>query len=94
MPSKDRRREMRLTSNEEDLVLEAAGLLDVSFSEFVLNEAVSRASQVVESHHAIRITDSQARADFFASLDAPFTRNDRLVSQAYKSRRIKSSDPS
>ena len=92
MVAKDRRREMRLTNKEEDLVLEAAGLLDVSFSEFVLNEAVSRAGQIVEAHHEVRFTDAHARADFFASLDAPFSRNDSLVAQAHKARRIKSSD--
>lgn len=43
MATKDHRQELRLSSNDDALITEAAGLLGLPVSEFLLGQAVSDA---------------------------------------------------
>lgn len=91
MVTKDHRRELRLSSSDDDLITEAAGLLGVSVSEFLLGRAVADAVAVVEAHHAIRLQqDSYDR--FIAALDKPARPVSKLVEQIRKSRPLKHVD--
>jgi uncharacterized protein (DUF1778 family) len=88
MPTKDHRRELRLSSSDDDLITEAAGLLGLSVSEFLLGRAVSDAEAVVEAHRSIRL--EQGSFDrFLAVLDAPSEPVGHLVDQIRKSRALK-----
>ncbi len=88
---KDRRREVRLSSREDDLIVEAAGLVGVSASEFLLDRAIADARATVEGHHAISLTaDDHAR--FIAALDRPCPPPQDLVDQIRKARVLKQVD--
>ena len=91
MATKDRRREFRLAATDDDLLIEAAGLVGVTVSEFVLDRALHDAEAIVHAHHTVTLSDA-ARARFIAALDAPLTRNERLASQARAARRLKHVD--
>jgi uncharacterized protein (DUF1778 family) len=88
---KDRRREVRLSSLEDDLIVEAAGLAGVSVSEFLLDRAISEAQDAVEAHHAIRL-DVTAQRRFLAALDRPTTPPKELIEQIRKARPLKHVD--
>jgi uncharacterized protein (DUF1778 family) len=91
MPTKDHRRELRLSSSDDDLITEAAGLLGLSVSEFLLGRAVADAEAVVDAHRSIRLRpDSYDR--FLAALDAPPKPVTKLVNQIRKSRAPKHAD--
>ena len=89
---KSQRREVRLTTEEDDLIVEAAGLSGVSVSEFVLTRAVNDAERLVNQHHSITFTGSTARERFIAALDAPFMPNETLAGQVSRARRYKTVD--
>ena len=91
MPSKDRRRELRLSSSDDDLITEAAGLLGLSVSEFLLGRAVADAETVVDAHRSIRL-QQEAYDRFLAALDAPPKPVSNLVEQVRKSRTLKHAD--
>lgn len=91
MRIKDRRREVRLETKDDDLLVEAAGLAGVSVSEFILDRALSDAEELVEAHHAISL-DHEAYIKFLSVLDAPATVNEALVGQAAKARYLKQAD--
>jgi uncharacterized protein (DUF1778 family) len=82
------RREFRLSSQDDDLIVEAAGLAGVSVTEFVVERAVADAEQLVAAHHTIEL-----RADiykrFMAALDAPVQHDSPFVNAVRQSRRIK-----
>lgn len=87
MKRKDRRREFRLSAEDEQLITEAAALSGVSFSGFVLDEALARARDIVESHRMITLpADTYER--FLEALDAPPERNPALVELAKQARRF------
>lgn len=90
MATKHRRREMRLSAIEDDLISEAAGVAGVSVSEFVLNRAVEEARRLVAAHHSISFLSPDARAKFPAALDAPFVPNATFAKQVLRARRCKS----
>ena len=88
---KNRRRELRITSSDDDLLVEAAGLLGVSVSEFLIERAVSDAQRVVEAHHSISLRpDSYQR--FLDALDSPAQAPSDLLRQIRQSRPIKHTD--
>jgi uncharacterized protein (DUF1778 family) len=88
---KERRRELRLASSEDNLIVEAAGLLGVSVSEFLIDRALSDAEQVVEAHHLIGLRpDSYQR--FLEALDRPPAAPSELLRQIRQSRPIKHVD--
>lgn len=88
MPAKDHRRELRLSSSDDDLITEASGLLGLSVSEFLLGRAVADAETIVEAHRSIRL--QQGSFDrFLAVLDAPPEPLSDLVDQIRKSRALK-----
>jgi uncharacterized protein (DUF1778 family) len=91
MATKDHRRELRLSSTDDDLITEAAGLLGLSVSEFLLGRAVADAEAIVGAHRSVRLQrDSFGR--FLAALDAPPKPVTELVDQIRKSRALKHAD--
>jgi uncharacterized protein (DUF1778 family) len=91
MPTKDQRRELRLSTHDDDLITEAAGLLGVSVSEFLLERAVAEAADVVDAHHTVTL-ESQRFDQFLAALDAPPRPNEALREQIRRSRPLKHVD--
>jgi len=88
---KDRRREVRLAARDDDLLVEAAGLIGVSVTEFMLDTAVADAEKVVAAHHTIEL-GSEAYKDFLAALDAPAAPPAGLVNQLRKANQLKHLD--
>jgi uncharacterized protein (DUF1778 family) len=88
MPSKDHRRELRLSSTDDDLITEAAGLIGLSVSEFLLGRAVADAEAIVDAHRSVRL-NQEAYDRFLAALDAPPEPVAHLVDQVRKSRTLK-----
>ena len=84
MKTKNRRKELRLTEEDDNLVYEAAQLLEVSVTSFIVKHAVEAAARVVDEYRTLRFTEPEARERFFAMLDAPYTPNEKLLSQARK----------
>ena len=91
MATKDHRRELRLSSSDDDLISQAAGLLGLSVSEFLLNRAVADAEAIVAAHRTVPFQrDSYDR--FLATLDVPAHPVTELVEQIRKSRALKHAD--
>ena len=91
MITKDHRRELRLSSSDDDLITEAAGLLGLSVSEFLLGRAVSDAETIIEAHRTVRL-QQESYDRFLAALDAPPRPVSTLVDQIRKSRALKHAD--
>jgi uncharacterized protein (DUF1778 family) len=91
MVMKDHRRELRLSSSDDDLITEAAGLLGISVSEFLLGRAVADAEAIVEAHRTIRLHEAHYDR-FLAALDAPLRPLPQLLEQIRKSRTLKHVD--
>jgi len=91
MPTKDQRRELRLSSRDDDLITEAAGLLGLSVSEFLLDRAVADAEAIVESHRSITLSERPFER-FLAILDAPVKPLAPLVAQLRRARPLKHLD--
>ncbi|MDQ1516093.1 MAG: hypothetical protein QOE80_1923 [Actinomycetota bacterium] len=88
MKTKDRRRELRLSQEDEQLISEAAALAGTTFTGFVLEDAVARAREVVDAHRTITLpVDSFSR--FLEALDAPPERNPALVELAKRAKRFR-----
>jgi uncharacterized protein (DUF1778 family) len=87
MTVKDKRREVRNSSADDELLVEAAGLLGVSVSEFLLDRARVDAAAIVESHRSIVLAEA-AFDTFLQALDAPVRPPQALVEQARKARRL------
>jgi len=91
MATKDHRRELRLSSSDDDLITEAAGLLGVTVSEFLLGRAVADAEALVDAHRSVRLQQESYKR-FLAVLDAPPKPLGKLVGQVHKSRALKHVD--
>jgi uncharacterized protein (DUF1778 family) len=91
MVTKDHRRELRLSSNDDDLLTEAAGLLGMSVSEFLLGRAVADAEAIVDAHRTIRLRQ-ESFDRFLAALDGPPKPVSEMVDQIRKSRVLKHAD--
>ena len=91
MPTKDHRRELRLSSSDDDLITEAAGLLGMSVSEVLLGRAVADAEAIVDAHRTIRLQEEHYEV-FLAALDAPPRTLPKLLEQIRKSRPLKHAD--
>jgi uncharacterized protein (DUF1778 family) len=88
---KNRRRELRIDSRDDDLIAEAAGVLGVSVSEFMVGRAVADAEAIVEAHHSIRLSpDSYDR--FLQVLDRPLQPSRELMNQIKVSRQLPQSE--
>lgn len=85
---KDRRRELRLSDSEEATLVEAAGLLGISVSEFLLDRALHDAEDVVRRHRVIEL-DARSHAAFVAALDEPLPSDDAFAAQVRKANRLK-----
>jgi uncharacterized protein (DUF1778 family) len=88
MKTKDRRRELRLSGEDEALITEAAALSGTTFTGFVLDEAVARAREVVEAHRNVTIA-GDAYARLLEALDTPPEKNPALVELAKRGRRFR-----
>ncbi len=64
------RLEVRLTSEEDELIREAASLEHATVSNFVVRTLVQRAQQVLAERRHIVLSEEVAD-QFFAALDAP-----------------------
>lgn len=64
------RLEVRLTSEEDELIREAASLEHATVSNFVVRTLVQRAQQVLTERRHIMLSEEVAD-EFFAALDAP-----------------------
>jgi uncharacterized protein (DUF1778 family) len=91
MPTKGHRRELRLSSGDDDLIIEAAGLLGISVSEFLLGRAVADAEAIVDAYRTIRLQEEHYDR-FLAALDAPPRPLPKLLEQIRKSRPLKHAD--
>ena len=91
MPTKDHRRELRLSSTDDDLITEAAGLLGLSVSEFLLGRAVADAGAIVDAHRSVRLNQNSYDR-FMAALDSPPEPVTLLVDQIRESRTLKHAD--
>lgn len=85
---KDRRREIRLSAEDEQLITEAAALSGVSFTGFVLDDALVRAREIVESHRTITLPED-AYERFLEALNAPPECNPALVELATRAKRFR-----
>ena len=85
---KDRRRELRLSSREDDVIVEAAGLLGVSVFEFLFDRAVGDAEETVAAHRSIEL-EADAYRRFLAILDGPPAPAKELIKQVRKARSLK-----
>jgi uncharacterized protein (DUF1778 family) len=91
MPTKDHRRELRLSSSDDDLITEAAGLMGLTVSEFLLGRAVADAEAIVDAHRSVRLQqDFYDR--FINALDSPPKPVSKLVDQIRNSRALKHAD--
>ena len=88
MKTKDRRRELRLSKEDEALITEAAALSGTTFTGFVLEEAVARAREIVDAHRNITFA-GDAYARLLEALDAPPEKNPALVELAKRARRFR-----
>jgi uncharacterized protein (DUF1778 family) len=88
---KDKRRELRIASRDDDLIVEAAGLVGVSVSEFLIDRAVKDAEELVEAHKSI-LLQSDFYDRFLAALDRPAQAPQELLRQIRSSRLIKHVD--
>jgi uncharacterized protein (DUF1778 family) len=91
MTTKDRRREVRISASDDNLLVEAAGLTGVSVSDFLLDRAISDAASMVEAHHTIRLS-AESYEVFLAALDAPVDPPEALVEQSRRARQLKRVD--
>lgn len=85
------RREFRLSEQDDELLVEAAGLLGVSISEFIVAHAVADAEAVVRAHHVIEL-NADAYNQFMAALDAPPAGNVAWADAVRRARPLKSAD--
>lgn len=87
MKTKDRRRELRLSQEDEVLITEAAALSGTTFTGFVLEEAVARAREIVDAHRNITLA-GDAYARLLEALDAPPEKNPALIELAKRAGRF------
>jgi uncharacterized protein (DUF1778 family) len=85
--TKDRRREVRLSAEDEALITEAAGLAGTTFTAFVLDESLARAREIVEAHRMITLA-GVAYERFLEALEAPPERDPALAELAERARRF------
>ncbi len=91
MAAKERRREVRLSASDDDLIAEAAGLSGVSVSEFVMSRALSDAEAIVRAHRTIEL-DQASYKRFLEMLDTYLEPPRELLEQVGKARPLKHSD--
>ena len=87
MKTKDRRREFRLSVEDERLINEAAALSGATFTGFVLDEALARAHEIIDAHQTITLP-ADAYERFLEALDAPPERNPALMELAKRAKRF------
>lgn len=86
--TKDRRREVRLSADDEALINEAAALSGTTFTGFVLTDAVGRAREIVDAHHTIGLP-TEAYERFLLALDEPPEHLPELVELARRAERFR-----
>ena len=91
MTTKGKRREVRISAEDDDLLAEAAGLSGVSVSEFLLDRAIGDATTIVDAHRTIRLAEDD-HVRFVKALDGPVHAPKDLILQARRARRLKRVD--
>jgi uncharacterized protein (DUF1778 family) len=86
--TKGKRREVRLSVDDERLIMEAAALTGTTFTGFVLDEAVARAREIIDACRSIRLPED-AYKRFLDALDAPPESNPALVELAERAIRFR-----
>ncbi len=76
----DRRRALRLSARDDDLLVEAASLQGMSVTEFVLGSAIADAERTVDAHRSV-VLSSTPYARFLQALDEPSGPPRQLVRQ-------------
>ena len=89
--TENRRREIRISASDDDLLSEAAGLAGVSVPEFLKERALSEAATMVEAHRSISLSEDGYKA-FLEALDAPVTPPKDFLAQTRRARRINRAD--
>jgi uncharacterized protein (DUF1778 family) len=74
----ERRREIRLTTRQDDLLVEAAGLAGLSVADYVVGIAVSAAALAVDGHRTITLDEAHFRELSLALTERP-RRNELLA---------------
>ena len=87
MAPKDRRREVRLSAKDEDLIVEAASLVGVAVTELLVDRALFAAERIVDEHHTIQLGET-AYARFLEALDQPVSVPPELLEQAARAARL------
>jgi len=91
MTIEDKRREIRISADDDDLLAEAAGLTGVPVSEFLLDRAIADAATIVDARRAIQLA-ADDHEQFLKALDGPVRPPKELVAQARRARRLKRVD--
>lgn len=78
---------MRISSADDDLLVEAAGVLGVSVTEFIVNCARANAETIVQAWRWVNV-DEVVFDRFMQVLDAPVVTPTALVDQAQKARPV------
>ena len=87
MTVKDKRRELRISTADDAVLAEAAALLGVSISEFLLTRALVDAQAIIEAHRTITL-NQRDYASFLNALDEPMRPPQELIAQVQKARSI------
>ena len=91
MTTKVKRRTVRISSADDDLLVEAAGVLGISVTEFIVNFARANAGTIVQAQQWVNV-DDVAFDRFMQVLDAPVVAPTALVDQAQKARPLQRVD--
>jgi len=91
MTTKVKRRAVRISSADDDLLVEAAGVLGISVTEFILDCARAEAAAIVQARRSVNLDDASF-ARFMQALDAPAAPPAALVDQARKARPLQRVD--
>jgi uncharacterized protein (DUF1778 family) len=78
---------LRISSIDDDLLVEASRLLGVSVSEFLLSRAVADAEKIVEAHQS-DVLQADSYQKFLEVLDTPPHTVEKLIDQARRARSL------
>jgi uncharacterized protein (DUF1778 family) len=76
----------RVPANVYDTLAEAAGLMGATLNQFLVQSALEKAQEVIESERLIKMTTTSANT-FFAAIENPPTPNKKLRNAIKKYKR-------
>lgn len=77
----------RVTENVHETLAEAAALVGATLNQFVVQSALQKAREVIESERIIRLTEKDADV-FFEALENPPEPNEALKAAAQRHREL------